>query len=115
MKNMTDRERLIELYDLADKVPFPHDGTGSATMSIKGYADYAADMREFIPAIKAAIFALVCNNQRGLVKGEDYEDPDVIIPALKAWVADRAGQQWERPTLYWHYFYEDWKKERSNP
>lgn len=111
--NNKDRNRIIDLYDLADKVPFPHDGTGSATASIKGYADYAADMREFTPAFKAALYGIICNDREGLIKGEDYEDPDVIITALKAWVEERRQNQWDRPTIYWQFFYEDYKKEQE--
>ena len=111
--NSKDRNRLIELYDLADKVPFPIMGDSfTASATVKGFVDYAADMREFVPAFKQALYALLCEGREGYQVGIDYELPDDMIEALKAWVDERSRSQWERPTLYWQFFYRDWKAKK---
>jgi hypothetical protein len=96
MKTMkrAQRQRIDRLYNLIERVPFPASGT--KTTAIAGLSGYAEDMRQFIPAIREVLFAMMaidCGNPE-LIEDEDYKNPDEMLAAIEAWVALRASQQW---------------------
>ena len=108
-----ERERLSRLFVLIDAVPFPHDGSGTKSASAQGMVDFQADMRDFRAAYHEAFYAVMLDGQPETYVWEDFDHPDLLIAALEAWVEARKHKNWERPTLSWRHFYEEYRAEHG--
>ncbi len=109
--NKKERDWLSRLYSLAEAVPFPASGTKSTTIS--GMSSYAEDMRQFQPAYRKALFAVICDGIEGLYEGDDYENPEQSLSVLEAWVQARKQANWDSKPLYFNVFYQNWLKQQK--
>jgi hypothetical protein len=90
-----ERSRLIAMWKLSSAVPFPKNGLGAATSSMRGMVIYQADMREFIQGVNLFYQGVLMEGRGGLEEGIDYENPDLIIRALQSWVKCRQQHDWD--------------------
>ena len=89
-----ESERILRLYTVVDAVPFPRQGAQDDG------AGYILDMREFLPALKKALYSIVCASVPGMVADIDYDNPDRLMDTMKRWVDTRQAQQWSgQPAL----------------
>lgn len=93
--NQKDKERLNRLYRIINAVPF--SASGSKSQSVAGLAGYEQDMRAFLPAIKETIKGIAADGYEW-EEGYDYQDPDLMLDALEAWIEKRKLEQWQGAT-----------------
>ena len=96
--NNKDRIRLERFSKLMLSVPFASDGSGAASATVVGFVGYSNDMRQLMPALKAVLYGMACENYDtlyGWEKGEDYHDPDVTMDRIQQWIEQRNREGWE--------------------
>lgn len=94
--NQTDRKRLYRLKRLIGEVPPPAMGFGSQSATVVGYANYAADMKELIPAIQNVLNDLCLMEMKGIEEW-DYIHPDKSMDAIEKWINKRKKADWTLP------------------
>jgi len=106
--NRTDRKRLVRLKRTIESIPFPHDGSGTKTATLEGFLSFQNDIRAVRGAWGKVIEGMLAENVEGLMRGWDYDDPDLLLDALERWVSERQDSNWERaPGYSFDSFYRD--------
>jgi hypothetical protein len=82
------------------QIPFPKMGTGTASATVGGYVGYANDMKAIQCAFMNVLFGMASEHNKNNVHahwivGEDYDDPDLLLDAIKKWIDMRSEQGWE--------------------
>lgn len=105
---LKERDLLLELHTILTKVPFPHDGGALKTARIDGYVGYQEDMRALVPMIQKILMGMVTIDnlirypdlKNELEEGWDYHEPQLVLAAIKKWLALRNSQKWQQSDRY---------------
>lgn len=92
--NKKDRDQILRVYDLLQAIPFPDMG-GSKTATVKGYVDFAIDMREARGFFNSALLALLVGEHWDGIAPGKFDD---MVKAGEVWVARRKVEGWCIPT-----------------
>ena len=96
--NKLDRERLTRLEYAIETIPLPHDGSGTKTASMIGFARYQNDMREALPLVKKILndmlFESIDTPENDIEIGWDYNNPDKTLDKLETWIESRKRENW---------------------
>ena len=102
----------MRLYQIIDAVPFPASGTKSSTA--QGMMLYWQDMISFVPALKAVLYGMACegyDQKYEWQKGDDYDDPDILLDAIEDWIEMRKREGWGDHPYSFDQFWKDAKAE----
>jgi hypothetical protein len=84
-----EREILHRIRCLNDAIPLPVMGGSTKSAAMTGFASFAQDMAEMRPHIEQVWSHLYF---------QEYEECNVLLSAIEAWIEMRKGQNWELPS-----------------